>query len=257
MFAQRGRADACPGFVEDGQGRRRRHGDALRLSQGTRRHLRLAHLGHRHGHRLARRQPEVSNRSSRFSRGIAIRMSTSAPLAWRRRPGEAIGGWKPLGMVWNALASQYRLGFQAIERPHLDPYQLRRRRRRRRARARRFFDAFRRRHCYGATDNIVLDVRSGDHLMGDEFDRDRRPGSRSRFSSTAPGPSPRSMSSRISSTSIRPSPTSNASSSSGPTTKRRRPGLSWYYVRAVQDDGELAWGSPIWVRFPTARTAGK
>ena len=30
-----------------------------------------------------------------------------------RRPGEAIGGWQPLGMVWNALALQYRLGFQA------------------------------------------------------------------------------------------------------------------------------------------------
>ena len=30
-----------------------------------------------------------------------------------RRPGEAIGGWQPLGMVWNALAMQYRLGFQA------------------------------------------------------------------------------------------------------------------------------------------------
>ena len=33
-------------------------------------------------------------------------------------------------------------------------------------------DAFKKRHCYAATDNIVLDVRSGDHLMGDEFDTD-------------------------------------------------------------------------------------
>ena len=33
-------------------------------------------------------------------------------------------------------------------------------------------DAFRRRHCYAATDNIVLDVRSGEHIMGDEFDAD-------------------------------------------------------------------------------------
>src|SRR5271157_1676975 len=29
--------------------------------------------------------------------------------------------------------------------------------------------ATKKRHCYAATDNIVLDVRSGDHLMGDEF----------------------------------------------------------------------------------------
>ncbi len=33
-------------------------------------------------------------------------------------------------------------------------------------------DAFRRRHCYAATDNIIMDVRSGEHLMGDEFDAD-------------------------------------------------------------------------------------
>ncbi len=29
--------------------------------------------------------------------------------------------------------------------------------------------------------------------------------------------------------------------------KGRPAGLSWYYVRAIQDDGELAWASPIWV----------
>jgi hypothetical protein len=27
----------------------------------------------------------------------------------------------------------------------------------------------------------------------------------------------------------------------------RTSGLSWYYVRVEQDDGELAWGSPMWV----------
>ena len=71
-------------------------------------------------------------------------------------------------MVWNALAMQYRFGFQAssdhisthisyavavAEEPTRESV----------------LDAFRRRHCYGATDNIVLDVRSGDHIMGDEF----------------------------------------------------------------------------------------
>ena len=28
-------------------------------------------------------------------------------------PGDAAGGWRPLGMVWNALALQYKLGFQS------------------------------------------------------------------------------------------------------------------------------------------------
>ena len=30
-------------------------------------------------------------------------------------------------------------------------------------------DAIRKRHTYGATDNIILDVRMGEHFMGDEF----------------------------------------------------------------------------------------
>ena len=31
--------------------------------------------------------------------------------------------------------------------------------------------------------------------------------------------------------------------------EKRGPGLSWYYVRAIQDDGQLAWASPIWVHL--------
>jgi hypothetical protein len=31
--------------------------------------------------------------------------------------------------------------------------------------------------------------------------------------------------------------------------EKRGAGLSWYYVRAIQDNGELAWASPLWVRF--------
>ena len=29
--------------------------------------------------------------------------------------------------------------------------------------------------------------------------------------------------------------------------EKRPPGLSWYYVRVQQDEGQLAWASPIWV----------
>ena len=29
-----------------------------------------------------------------------------------------------------------------------------------------------------------------------------------------------------------------------------RPGLSWYYVRVLQTDGQIAWGSPVWVQYP-------
>ena len=59
-----------------------------------------------------------------------------------------------------------------LERPHLDPHQLRGRPGRGHRPAPAILDAFRRRHCYAATDNIIMDVRSGEHLMGDEFDAD-------------------------------------------------------------------------------------
>jgi hypothetical protein len=86
-----------------------------------------------------------------------------------RRPGEAIGGWKPLGMVWNALGLQYRVGFQASS-DHISTHISYAVAVAEDATRAAVLDAFRRRHCYAATDNIVLDVRSGDHLMGDEFD---------------------------------------------------------------------------------------
>ena len=68
--------------------------------------------GTEHGDRLARQRPE----------GRAVRRDLpGAPQLVRapgrprvaRRPSEAIGGWQPLGMIWNALAMQYKLGFQA------------------------------------------------------------------------------------------------------------------------------------------------
>ena len=37
-------------------------------------------------------------------------------------------------------------------------------------------EAFKKRHCYAATDNILLDVRSGGHFMGDAFATRERPG---------------------------------------------------------------------------------
>jgi hypothetical protein len=30
--------------------------------------------------------------------------------------------------------------------------------------------------------------------------------------------------------------------------KQSGPGESWYYARVMQEDGQLAWSSPIWVR---------
>jgi uncharacterized protein (TIGR03437 family) len=112
------------------------------------------------------------------------------------------------------------------------------------------FGAIQNRRAYAATDNIVLDVRmtdaAGEHFMGEEFTASAAPkmvikaiGSRAitrleiirnnTFAySTAPGQ--QSVSLEYSDTSL-------------------RPGDQYYYVRVQQDDGQLAWSSPIWVRY--------
>ena len=172
-----------------------------------------------------------------------------------RRPTEAIGGWKPLGMVWNALAMQYRFGFQASSdhiSTHISYAIALTEDRTREA----ILDAFKRRHCYGATDNIIMDVRSGEHIMGDEFN--------------APVDGPVKI--KVFAQGTRPiaridvikdfrylfstEPKQTSVSFEWTDDEKRGPGLSWYYVRAIQDDGQLAWASPMWVHFP-ATAAGR
>ncbi len=159
-------------------------------------------------------------------------------------PGDAPGGWRPLGMVWNALAMQYRLGFQSssdhisthisfavalVEEPSRQAV----------------FDAFKQRHCYAATDNIVLDVRCGEHLMGDEFDADG-PVSLKVF---ARGTEPIARVDIIKDFHhvYSTEPGSEQVEFTWTDEENINRGPSWYYVRLIQEDGELAWGSPMWV----------
>jgi hypothetical protein len=163
-----------------------------------------------------------------------------------RRADESVSGFEPAGMVWNALGLQYRLGFQSSSdhvSTHIS-YAVALAEDHTRAA---ILDAFRRRHCYAATDNILLDVRSGEHLMGDEFE--------------AEGP----VTLRVLAHGTRPiarldiikdfmyvystEPKQDRVEFTWTDSERDRPaGVSWYYVRLIQDDGELAWGSPLWIR---------
>jgi hypothetical protein len=163
-----------------------------------------------------------------------------------RRVDESVSGFEPAGMVWNALGLQYRLGFQASS-DHISThisYAVALAEDHTRAA---ILDAFQRRHCYAATDNILLDVRCGEHLMGDELE--------------ANGP----IQLRVLAHGTRPiarldiikdflyvystEPNQHRVELTWTDAERDRPaGTSWYYVRLIQDDGELAWSSPLWIR---------
>ncbi len=80
----------------------------------------------------------------------------------------AIGGWEPKGFINNAFDMGYKFGFESSSdhwSTHIS-YSIALAEKHDRAG---ILDAFRKRHCYAATDNIILDVRSGEHVMGDAF----------------------------------------------------------------------------------------
>jgi hypothetical protein len=161
-----------------------------------------------------------------------------------RRPNEAIGGWKPLGMVWNALGMQYRFGFQASS-DHISTHISYAVAIAEDATREAVFDAFKRRHCYGATDNIVLDVRSGAHLMGDEFDADGPVQLKVVVHGTRPIARVDIVKDFVFAYSTEPN--RPRVEFEWRDNDNRPAGLSWYYVRALQDDGQIAWASPFWV----------
>ena len=74
----------------------------------------------------------------------------------------------PIGVVRNAWNKGYRLG-TTVSSDHGSTHYSYTMVYTDRVTREGILDAIRRRHTYGATDNIVLDVRMGEHFMGDEF----------------------------------------------------------------------------------------
>ena len=109
------------------------------------------------------------------------------------------------------------------------------------------FAAMKARHVYGATDNIIADVRCGDHFMGDEFTTKKKPKLQVRLVGTQPfakvhivkdgnyvhTASPKKQQVEFEWTDFDPTPGKTA----------------YYYIRGEQDDGELVWVSPMWITY--------
>src|SRR5262249_24352820 len=74
-----------------------------------------------------------------------------------------IGGYRPAGYVWNALEKGYKMGFQASS-DHVSTHMSYAVVLTEDASRKGLLEAFKKRHCYAATDNIILDVRSGARL---------------------------------------------------------------------------------------------
>ena len=157
-------------------------------------------------------------------------------------------GWQPSGFWWNALDKGYKLGVQASSdhwSTHISYACLLADSFTREG----LMDAIRKRHSYAATDNIILDfrVRTGgaEAIMGDILDSPREP----RFIVTAVGTGVIKQVDMIKNKRFvytsRPASRNVSFEYSDPDLA---PGESWYYIRVLQEDGQLAWSSPIWLR---------
>jgi hypothetical protein len=157
-----------------------------------------------------------------------------------------IGGYQPAGYVWNALEKGYRLGFQSSSdhvSTHMsygvvltdDPSR------------KGIIEAFKKRHSYAATDNILLDVRSGEHIMGDIFTTAKRPTVEVRIEGTAPVGSVHVI--RDNKVVYSTSPKKRQVKFRYTDMDAKKGKTSYYYIRVEQSDGNLAWGSPMWITY--------
>jgi hypothetical protein len=156
-----------------------------------------------------------------------------------------VAGYFPEGMVANAWSKGYRLGVIASS-DHFSTHISYAMAYTADTSRQGILDAFRRRHTYGATDNIILEVRMGAHLMGDEFEAKRSLPLRIRARGTA----------RIAALSvIRDNQVVYSASPNAAVIDTNhldvaaRSGRHFYYVRLLQEDGMIAWSSPIFVNY--------
>lgn len=159
---------------------------------------------------------------------------------------ESIGGWQPAGFVWEAFKKGIKLGFQAssdhgsthisygivfVERPTRQD----------------ILTGFKRRHSYAATDNILLVVTCGEHLMGEEFVTKEPP----KLAIYAVGTAPIALIHILKDFRhvYTTEPKRKEVKLSWQDNAVERGKMSWYYVRVEQEDGQLAWSSPMWIRY--------
>ena len=168
-----------------------------------------------------------------------------APRAARSAEDKPPGGFQEAGFLRNAYRKGYRLGTITSSdhvSNHISYAMVYTTQPTREA----IFEGFRKRHTYGATDNIILDYRMGDHFMGEEFTASSVPPLEIRVIGT----------SEVASVEI----IKNEEVIFTTTPNRKdveltyvdqdaASGTSYYYVRVIQDDRQIAWSSPIWVNY--------
>ena len=196
------------------------------------------------------------------------RQSYERPGAPRSNSADySLGGWRPLGFVSQALLKGYRLGFQSssdhisthmsycnvwVDEPTPEA----------------IIEGMRNRHVYGATDNIIADVRCGKHFMGDEFTVKQPPTLKVKLVGTAPfaevvivkdneyvytaKPDTQSVEFTWTDNTAKPGDTSYyyiRGTQVGQNTEKKVRGADGERVTLQLNNGEIVWVSPMWITY--------
>ena len=170
-----------------------------------------------------------------------------APRAINDKSARVHGPFKPDGFVALALAKGYRLGFQSSSdhvSTHISYACILAEEFSRKG----LIEALKKRHSYASTDNIVLDVRMGAAIMGDEVRTDK-PSLDVVVLGTAPLDRVEILRDGEVVHTHRPEKDSaEAKFHWEDAAPKKGAKASYYYVRVVQKNRQMAWASPIWVR---------
>ncbi len=163
---------------------------------------------------------------------------------------DSIGGWRPKGFVNLALEKGYKLGFEASSdhvSTHISYCNLYVKDLTRES----ILDAFKKRHVYAATDNILADVHSGDHIMGDSFATASVPSLRVKLAGTAKFAKVHIIKDNVYVYSTNPGAADVQFTwiDNAPVAGKS----SYYYVRGEQEDGQIVWVSPLWITYNPKR----
>jgi hypothetical protein len=159
---------------------------------------------------------------------------------------DSIGGWRPKGFIDLALEMGYKLAFEASSdhvSTHISYGNLYVTEPTRAA----VLDAFKKRHIYAATDNILADVRSGAYMMGDAFSSATPPLLRVKLEGTGPFSKVTIVKDGAYVYSSEPKSAKVEFTWRDETPRSGK--TSYYYVRGEQANGEVVWASPMWITY--------
>jgi hypothetical protein len=163
---------------------------------------------------------------------------------------DAIGGWEPKGFVNLALLKGYRLGFESSSdhgSTHISYACIYAKEASRQG----IFDAMKLRHSYAATDDIIADVKCDAggkmYMMGDEFSSKETPNLIVKLIGSMPFAKVTIVKDDVEVHVIEPK--TKEVSFTWKDEKAEAGKTSYYYVRGEQEDGELVWASPMWIKY--------